>query len=240
MFKQSLHLLCVQLFLAVSLAHHDLVVRASHFERLLHKHAIDDTNDRETNGDFMGDGEGKVPFAHLVLQNPRNHWPVAQRKLKHAQNSSRACAKVGKDFVAIRLRIGTIQQIGGAENLIQKERDHNLRHEQQDEGPEQNRHTALHGSHHQVEGVETMNHPNHPHKTEETSGPRQTDDALVHGLKPRLAEEPQCHHPGIEPVPEIKGESLRPPSNHSNADLHREDDPKEPLSGTKSLLSSWP
>ena len=39
-------------------------------ETRLHKHAIDDTNDRETNGDFMGDGEGKVPFAHLVLQNP--------------------------------------------------------------------------------------------------------------------------------------------------------------------------
>jgi len=40
-------------------------------------------------------------------------------------------------------------------------------------------------------------------------------------LKPRLAEEPQCHHTGIEPVPEIKRES---PEHMIHVDQHSGDE----------------
>ena len=36
----------------------------------LHEDAVDDTNNGKAYGDFVGNGEDKVPFAHLVLQDP--------------------------------------------------------------------------------------------------------------------------------------------------------------------------
>mmetsp|Transcript_107346 Transcript_107346/g.256404 ORF Transcript_107346/g.256404 Transcript_107346/m.256404 type:complete len:293 (+) Transcript_107346:251-1129(+) len=238
MLKEHLHLLPVGHTFCFHGPQHDLVVLLGDLEGLLHEDAVDDSNTCKAEDYLVQEAEHNKPGAHLLLEHPSDRRPIAERYLKHRENTPGEIAKVLENDLSICQINGFVLDIE-KQDLAQQEGKGHLYEDQQCCDPNQCMHASIQRCRHDCKGIESLNSARQLYQAKQSCQSQQAEERRIEGqVLQRPVSYPKPHQSEIEPVPDfLKIPAAQAPELDGGFD--HEENAEGPLQNIENRLSSW-